>query len=226
MYSLAASTAGIGLVVLASPAEAKIVFTPANVKLVAGRSVLLDLNHDGINDFNLSNFYSSFRGAGSVDVFPYTKGNALLQGSKACKFSPSPAPLKAGAPIGPAQKFAGSATCMARAANYLTTGAAAKYSGGPWLGVAHHYLGLQFQINGQTHFGWARISVSHFPFIVRLTGYAYETVPNKTIIAGKTTDTEEVSVVPTSLRPATLGALAMGSSALSIWRRDEPAGRL
>jgi hypothetical protein len=41
-----------------SPAEAKIVYTPVHIKLTAGQSVLVDLNNDGLNDFNLSNFYS------------------------------------------------------------------------------------------------------------------------------------------------------------------------
>jgi hypothetical protein len=63
-----------------------------------------------------------------------------------------------------------------------------------------------------------------------LTGYAYETIPNKPIIAGKTRGTDEVSGVehpsPASFsaadsEPATLGLLAMGSPALSIWRRRE-----
>jgi hypothetical protein len=60
------------------------------------------------------------------------------------------------------------------------------------------------------------------------TGYAYETIPNKSIIAGKTKGPDDGTVeesnaaltVPTS-KPATLGLLALGSSGLSIWRREE-----
>jgi len=47
---------------------------------------------------------------------------------------------------------------------------------------------LKFQINGQTHFGWARMTVNlslRRPMQVLLTGYAYETNPNTPIIAGQ-----------------------------------------
>ena len=49
-YAVAAGAAGVGLLALAQPAEAKIVFTPAHKSI--GVSTLIDLNHDGINDFN------------------------------------------------------------------------------------------------------------------------------------------------------------------------------
>jgi hypothetical protein len=63
----------------------------------------------------------------------------------------------------------------------------------------------------------------------KLTGYAYETIPNKPIITGETEGPEEGSVDeanPATLnepipKPASLGMLAMGSPGLSIWRREE-----
>jgi len=67
------------------------------------------------------------------------------------------------------------------------------------------------------------------PFKAELTGYAYETIPNKAIIAGKTNGPDDISIeepgaaltAPTP-GPATLGALALGARGLSIWRREEP----
>jgi hypothetical protein len=62
-----------------------------------------------------------------------------------------------------------------------------------------------------------------------LTGYAYETIPNKPIIAGKTEGPDESSVdeanpatlnEPT-LQPSSLGLLAMGATGLPAWRREE-----
>ena len=98
-------------------------------------------------------------------------------------------------------------------------------------GVKNRYLGLKFQVSGKTHFGWARLNVAfkrHLGFFAVLTGYAYETIPNKPIIAGKTKGPGYISaqepdaalIMPTS-EPATLGALAMGAPGLSIWRRKE-----
>ncbi len=58
-----------------------------------------------------------------------------------------------------------------------------------------------------------------------LTGYAYETIPNKSIVTGKTKGPNGLSNVaqpsPASLRapahqPASLGLLAVGAPALSI----------
>ena len=46
-----------------------------------------------------------------------------------------------------------------------------------------------------------------------LTGYAYETIPNKPIIAGKTKGPDVVTI-----SPASLGHLAAGASAIPSWR--------
>jgi len=76
-------------------------------------------------------------------------------------------------------------------------------SWGPWHGAQNRYLGLKFLVKGQVHYGWARLSVSKiFPFTATLTGYAYETIPNKSIVAGKTHGNNDT----------TLGRLAQGAS--------------
>jgi hypothetical protein len=64
-----------------------------------------------------------------------------------------------------------------------------------------------------------------------LTGYAYETIANKPIIAGKTKGPDKTDMrqpdatltVPAG-EPVGVGLLAMGAPGLSIWRREEPAG--
>jgi len=53
MYALAAGAAGVGVLALAEPAEAKIVYKHANVQLRPGRPFALDFNHDGKSDFFL-----------------------------------------------------------------------------------------------------------------------------------------------------------------------------
>src|SRR5579863_10427884 len=52
MYALAASAAGVGVLALAQPIEAKIVYTPADVK-IGYIPYNLDLNHDGVVDFQI-----------------------------------------------------------------------------------------------------------------------------------------------------------------------------
>jgi hypothetical protein len=91
---------------------------------------------------------------------------------------------------------------------------------------------------GKTHYGWARLSVKAFfgAITATLTGYAYETIPNKSIIAGRTKgatdewDEEDCGpgaslTSPTSEtpQPASLGMLALGAQGVQLWRRKESA---
>ena len=54
-----------------------------------------------------------------------------------------------------------------------------------WGNAQGRFLGLEFTVQGQKHFGWARFNVTS-SVAVTLTGYAYETEPNKPIRAGDT----------------------------------------
>jgi hypothetical protein len=77
--------------------------------------------------------------------------------------------------------------------------------------IGNRYLGLQFKVKSKTHYGWARISSINGEYT--LTGYAYETIPDKAIIAGKTEGPDVLTV-----QPGSLGNPARGASAI-------PAGR-
>lgn len=61
-------------------------------------------------------------------------------------------------------------------------------------------------------------------FRVYLTGYAYETIPNKPIVTGETRGPDDAGVQQSDMPatatrlPVTLGMLSAGASALSIWR--------
>src|SRR4029077_3677693 len=73
MYALAASAAGVGMLALAQPSQAKIVYTPANIQInVGGGLVYLDLNNDGVNDFQFYDVFSvQLRVASDVHSFSY-----------------------------------------------------------------------------------------------------------------------------------------------------------
>jgi len=53
-YALGASAAGVAMLSIA-PANAEVIFTPANGHIANNRVLSLDLNHDGIPDFALIN---------------------------------------------------------------------------------------------------------------------------------------------------------------------------
>jgi hypothetical protein len=219
-YALAASVAGVGILALAQPAEARIIYTPAHIKLAPNHDFLLDLNHDGIKDFELDN--NAVGSYASLDIHALQTGNAPAQANTGCNPGAGVAALQAGVLIGKGQVFYPLLYCMAQ--KLATEG-----SFGSWPGVRNRYLGLQFVIKGKKHFAWARLSVSYAPYVATLTGYAYETIPGKAIIAGKTKGTDDSTAEqpnPASLsaptpEPSTLGLLALGAPGLSIWRREE-----
>jgi hypothetical protein len=199
-YALAASAAGVSALALSQPAEAKIVYTPAHIKIGFGRVDLynLNLNHDGTADFtidtgsscaNTCNFY--------LGAFGQAYSNAVeMAGVR------DAAALHPGARIGPAKQF--DIWFMKMAEVYYSTYGKRSVNG-QWVNVANRYLGLKFLIKGKIHYGWARLSVKvqGHAITATLTGYAYETIPNKPIIAGKTK-------VGDDRARTTLGRLALG----------------
>jgi hypothetical protein len=217
LYSLAASTAGLSALALTQPAEAKIVYTPANIKITEnGGLINFDLNHDGIPDFGLSNFYfhTSYQAAGFLGVVQAQSANEVWDITS--KGSLCAAALPKNVLVGPKGHFK----------KDPTSGLAMAFSNlegsyfGPWRKVKLAYLGLKFVIKGKTHFGWARVKgkFNSFPYTATLTGYAYETIANKPIITGKTRGRDVVTV-----QPASLGHLATGASAIPVWRLKRTA---
>ncbi len=200
-YALAASAAGVNLLALVPPCEAKIVYTSSHHVIPPGHTCRLDLNHDGETDFAIQNRIVS-TGTFSHDVLsaaPFDKNG--VEGRTFAYV------LHRGALIGAKKPFS---------AQLMTTCTLDNICSGPWLDAKGAYLGLKFHVNGEVHYGWARfnLTTSDGEITATLTGYAYETTPNKPIIAGKTHGKDVITV-----EPATLGHLALGSPALSTWRR-------
>jgi hypothetical protein len=238
MYVLAANAAGVGALASAQPANAKIVYTPAHVRIV-GR-VNLDLNHDGIADFTIKT--NVHHETSWMNVFSFRQNR--VWGSVRYGTRVSASALPAGVRVGPNQaKFQKGPSCYFSASHYppckymADTYRNATFSttsrGFPWVNVTSGYLGLEFHIKGKIHYGWARLNRKTVKDKFVLTGYAYETIPNKPIITGKTKGPEDLSSIeqpnPVALptpTPSTLAALAIGAPGLSIWRREESASEM
>lgn len=222
-YATAASAMGVAVLAASPSAEAKIVYTKTRVIITPiTRTYALDLNHDGIADFNLG-FCSCIPHGNGVTIRSYSNvGNAAVEDPS---HSYSAAALVGGAAIGPARVFRSvyrnGGAGMAFAGSYVS----GPYSVGPWAGGKNAYLGLKFVINGQVHFGWARVTVTRHIGQVVLTGYAYETVANKHLKAGQTSETPqeaaEGSAVAYPSRGPSLGMLARGVETMEVWRREE-----
>jgi hypothetical protein len=230
MYSLAACAAGVGILALSPPAEAKIVYTPAHRVIGLHHSYKIDLNHDKIADFTLSNF-----GSCGTDQCLYALWQKPAAGNRAMGFLFDgqlllESALTPGARIGPMSPFKKGTGALVEAV--FSSGDLSTSVFGRWPNVKNRYLGLEFKIKGKIHYGWARLNVkvSKTTITATLTGYAYETIPNKPIVAGKEHGTEDSSALNTeslatpASTPATLGMLATGARGLSLWRREESPG--
>jgi hypothetical protein len=228
LYALAATTAGVASLALVEPANAKIVYTPAHIPIVVnGGFIELDLNHDGVNDFKFQNIYGTHQNA-TLNVAPAQNLNRVWAASCSAAFNTSrcAAALQKGRKIGPGSSFQKKDASVLMAGYEAHTAQTGSYFG-EWT-RRDAYLGLKFIVKGKTHFGWARVRVGapSKGFPATITGYAYETIPNKPIITGKTKGPERDPVSSASLRlptrkPATLDLLALGSPGQSVWRRDE-----
>jgi hypothetical protein len=245
MYALAASAAGVGMLALAQPAEAKIVYTKAHHVIGKNAVFQLDLNHDGTIDFTLQNRNCPYGGSNGATSCTSSSWNLLtaagasgnsVEGTNQ-KFGFWAVDLKAGMRVSNKQTFARKGMMAHQCFGVACSVTSRTHTSGNWPNVRNRYLGLKFQIDKKAHYGWARLSVETSKKPLRttatLTGYAYETIPDKPIIAGKTQGPDDTSIeesngtpgMPTP-EPARLGVLAMGAPGLSIWRREESLGAM
>ena len=237
LYALAASAAGVSVLALAQPCEAEIVYTPANVTIGANQEYGLDLNNDGIVDFTIKAFGKYFPPVTYIDslfVKHPPKGNEVAahlafggyQHGGVHHFAYA---LTSGLPISKqARHFSGGRATM----TWNCACDAGVFFAGSWLrpsgGLSNRYLGFQFKINGEVHYGWARLSATYGSAV--LTGYAYETIPDQGLNAGQEQETDEkvghpdpAALTQPAQKPATLGVLAHGSRGLAMWRRRQAA---
>jgi len=223
-YAVAASAAGVSLLALVQPAEARVIYTGADSEIAPKVVLPLDLSHGGHSDFSFSNKVSTcticHSGYERLMIAPLGQNGIMSHA----------AVLPAGAQVGSKGAFQNSAQLMVGVSGGCQSTCTTRTTG-PWLNITRGYLGLKFYIHGQAHYGWARlnVTVANNGLYALLTGYAYETVPNKPIITGRRRGQGAMSD-PAGLSShepdrATLGALAKGATGLAIWRRASARGR-
>ena len=249
-YALAAGAAGVSLLALGQSSEAEVVYTPANDLIGRDGSYNLDLNHDGIVDYIITERAGKDRSFGTVQLVSATArlGNKVNCPSAYCISGLTyAAALSRGIRV-PSQLLGwlGQGVPMALREQFKT--GRSVYYAFAWDNVSDRYLGLRFQINGETHYGWARLTVKFHHGLPKdrtwdahLTGYAYETIPDKAIRAGQTEGAaDDATARPHSTSPsgatltafarkpvsrpaqfAALGTLALGADGFPLWRREE-----
>ncbi len=232
-YSIAAAAAGVSLLAMAQPADAEVVITrktiPIPVSSYFGEQhiVPISLNNSGVTDFSFSLYSFAYHGFNqTLNVVP-AEGGAVVA-------APSPrggsfaAALVRGAKIGSSAQFGSKRVDIEQAEGF---DASSKYSRnlyGNWGdNPANRFLGVRFLIDGETHYGWVRLTVTTEPrgFSAEITAYAYETIANKRILAGVSGTSSVAEARPQSIEPsserASLGMLAVGANGLALWRREQ-----
>jgi hypothetical protein len=151
---------------------------------------LIDLNDDGIDDvsiriasynltynsytFNLGNSYADGENGASilarydeVDFGPYTGSYYVAKG------------LSSGDPIDAAQTvWAGYGYLGVKGTYYSEPVNFGDFLGGD------KFLGVRFEVGGNTHYGWVRIGVAGDGKSLKIKDYAYHTTPDTAIDAG------------------------------------------
>jgi hypothetical protein len=224
MYALAASAAGVGLIALTPAAEAKIVYTPANQSITG--PVDLDLNHDGITELTITRLSGNVGSSNTLtdyqDLYVQSRGMGVVWGSESVSALPTRVLL--GNNAGKFRSSNRSNRFMAtwQKVRHFRTGTYKSRSRGNWRNVTDRYMGIKFSINGQTHYGWARLTVKiEHGISATLTGYAYETVADKPILIGNgrlRSEETSVNTVGNSLGsgPQGLGSLALGAQGRAV----------
>jgi len=207
-YALAAAAAGVGILALAQRSEAEIIYTPTHKVIGDDSTYRLDFASHGTTNLTIQNNYSRRCTTQEGSCFFSQKLFATMTGRNQVVYNVFGASaMKPGMRIGPERAFQGGKEGMARLGSWSRTSTAT----GNWINVKNRYLGVRFSIKGKIHYGWARLSVRvQLPLAITatLTGYAYETIPNKPILAGQT---NESVIAPQLDRGAgTLGRLALG----------------
>jgi hypothetical protein len=158
-YAAAATSSGVAILVFSSHAEAKVISTVTWIPIAPVSSVTnLDLNNDGIVDFQISNRVGTrLCGEGSypcvvtMRVLPQNASNAIWGTGG------SASALGSGVTLGSQGKFQAGHEFMARE-SYIGENGIGYSTAGPWKETTRAFLGLKFIIQGQVHYGWARLA--------------------------------------------------------------------
>jgi hypothetical protein len=205
------AVAGGAVLAAAEEGQAGIVYSgPQNIPIGVDTTVDLDLNGTAV-DYQFENKSAD---SGPPDFIVFERELDLnLQGTNqaASDINGNPLALDAGVDVASQSFNASDPGFMAGAKKGPVTG-------GNWVGASNKFLGLRFDIGGQTHYGWAQLTVSGSSDLDTagtgtLIDWAYEDTLGASLLTGQTSG--GVAAVP---EPSTLILLATGAAALGAYR--------
>lgn len=232
LYSAAAAVAGVSMLALAQPAEGEVVVTKKNIPINVGSPAFVDLNKDGIADFEFSVTTFRTNRSSHLNVKEIAKpltGGKVVGGHLGSLPGPYASALVRGARIGPSAHFSSaSGQITIQRLSAYASGGGRSYGNWSYYSGKNHFLGVRFLIKGETHYGWIRLALGSGRSTVpsSVNGYGYETIANKRISAGIPSKNSADNQTPENVgRPGSpsLGILALGADGLALWRREEPS---
>lgn len=195
---------------LASSASGAIVYSGVqNLSLTAGsgtaNTLAIDVDGGGA-DFTLAFIAHDGSNQGSLDIQTSTGAGALNNGTKGVA-----AALSANASISASSGNYFNNTVKLMARYNSTTGAG---EAGDWYGQSNKYIAGRIETSpgsGQYSYGWIEASVpSTAAGTVTVHGWAYETTPEQSILAGQTT------AIPGG---GAMALFSLGAAGLGRWRK-------
>lgn len=173
-------------------ASGQIIYTDISPDFAGGANseYMLDIDNDGTDDFRIYNVSSSYvsnygysYNTNALFIEPLTASNDVLGSggsTYAYPFALNSGDVISSTPTSGSWKnngFAGGFNSL----NYNSC------DYGNWCNLTDGYLGLRFNIGGNTHYGWVRLDVSTAPDTYAIKDLAYNTIANESIEAGQTT---------------------------------------
>ncbi len=173
------SAAAGAIIAISSNADAQVAYSGTQNLDFSAQGVLhpLDLDGDGTDDFN-------FGLPGASSVFnSYTSYNSAFISNPASNSwvgSSDPYALSSSYAISASASFAGSGGGW----NLGSASSAGSNYSGNFPGQGDQFIGVKFDISGETHYGWIRINLASSCDALTIVDWAYEETPDVGILAG------------------------------------------
>ncbi len=169
-----AATGTVGIFVLGHNANATIVHSGAIHYGITGNSLCaapdstydVDLDSNASADLQFNMFYDCV--GGSFQLHVTTQGTAKADDNGTATITK----LALNSPINNTGTF-----------NAVTPGAI--YNPGNWINTEPGYIGVEFQISGNSHYGWVQVEMVSTSSAT-IIDWAYENVANTQVLAGQT----------------------------------------
>ena len=169
-YTSLAAGAAVG-----PAAQGNVIFTDVNPDLI-GPTIEIDLDKGGAVDFRLEIVASGSQQKSNLVPLATNTSAGIVQ-----TLNNNADRLSAGETIGVGASFSGVTDTRT-----LYDGGSTTPANFDWAVGTRGFLGLRFDLNGNTHYGWADVSLNSDAggLYHTLHGYAYENTPAATILAG------------------------------------------